>query len=419
MILFSLALFVLAVLGAPLFSIIVTSAMIGLTSEDTDLMSVAIDILGIADLDFLVAIPLFTFAGYLLSESQAPKRLVRMTGSLLGWMPGGLAVVSLTACAFFTAFTGGSGVTIIALGAILYPALQQDGYSDRFNLGLVTSSGSLGLLFAPSLPIILYGVVSEVPIDKLFLAGILPGLLMLSALSGYSMWVNRGIRKPLSSFSAREIRAAIHESIWEIPLPFVVLGGIYSGFLLVSEAAAITALYVFIVEVVVHREIAWRELPRIMRSSMVLVGGILIILGVSMASTNYMISAGIPQMLLEWVSNIVSSQTSFLLLLLLFLLILGAILDIFSAIVLVVPLILPIAAGFDVHPVHLGIVFLAAMELGYLTPPVGLNLFISSYRFEKPILHVYAATFPFLMILLMSVILIAFWPSLSLWLVPD
>ena len=419
MILLSLALFVLAVLGAPLFSIIVTSAMLGLASEDTDLMSVAIDILGIADLDFLVAIPLFTFAGYLLSESQAPKRLVRMTGSLLGWMPGGLAVVALTACAFFTAFTGGSGVTIIALGAILYPALQQDGYSDRFNLGLVTSSGSLGLLFAPSLPIILYGVVSEVPIDKLFLAGILPGMLMLMSLSGYSMWVNRGIRKPLSSFSGREIGAAIRESIWEIPLPFVVLGGIYSGFLLVSEAAAITALYVFIVEVVVHREIPWRELPRIMRSSMVLVGGILIILGVSMASTNYMISAGIPQMLLEWVSNLVSSQTSFLLLLLLFLLVLGAILDIFSAIVLVVPLILPIAAGFDVHPVHLGIVFLAAMELGYLTPPVGLNLFISSYRFEKPILHVYAATFPFLMILLMSVILIAFWPSLSLWLLPD
>jgi C4-dicarboxylate transporter DctM subunit len=417
-ILLSLTLLVLAVLGAPLFSIIAASAMIGLRGEDTDLMNVALDILGIAELPFLVAIPLFTFAGYLLSESQAPKRLVRMTSSLLGWMPGGLAVVSLAACAFFTAFTGGSGVTIIALGAILYPALQQDGYADKFNLGLVTSSGSLGLLFAPSLPIILYGVVSEVPIDKLFLAGIVPGMLMLVMLSAYSMWVNRGIRKPLSSFSGREIVAAIRESIWEIPLPFVVLGGIYSGFLMVSEAAAITALYVFIVEVVVHREIPWRELPRIMRSSMVLVGGILIILGVSMASTNYMISAGIPQMLLEWVSSIVSSQTTFLLLLLLFLLVLGAILDIFSAIVLVVPLILPIAAGFDVHPVHLGIVFLAAMELGYLTPPVGLNLFISSYRFEQPILHVYAATFPFLMILLVSVVLIAFWPSLSLWLVP-
>ena len=414
-----LVLLALAILGAPLFTIIASSAMVGLTSEETDLMSLVIDVLGLGELDFLVAIPLFTFAGYLLSESDAPKRLVRMTGSLLGWMPGGLAVVALAACAFFTAFTGGSGVTIIALGAILYPALQHDGYSDRFNLGLITSSGSLGLLFAPSLPIILYGVVSEVPIGDLFLAGILPGMLMLMMLSGYSMWVNRHIRKPLSSFSGKEILGAIRESIWEIPLPFVVLGGIYSGFLVVSEAAAITALYVFIVEVVVHREIPWRELPRIMRSSMVLVGGILIILGVSMASTNYMISAGIPQMLLEWVSTLVSSQVTFLLLLLVFLLILGAILDIFSAIVLVVPLILPIAAGFDVHPVHLGIVFLAAMELGYLTPPVGLNLFISSYRFEKPILHVYSATFPFLMILLLSVILIAFWPSLSLWLVPN
>jgi tripartite ATP-independent transporter DctM subunit len=413
-----LLLLILAVLGAPLFSIIVTSAMLGLRREDTDLMNVTLDILGIADLPFLVAIPLFTFAGYLLSESNAPQRLVRMTGSLLGWMPGGLAVVALAACAFFTAFTGGSGVTIIALGAILYPALKQDGYGDRFNLGLVTSSGSLGLLFAPSLPIILYGVVSEVPIDRLFLAGILPGMLMLAMLSAYSMWINRGIRKPLSEFSGRQIAAAVRESIWEIPLPFVVLGGIYSGFLVVSEAAAITALYVFIVEVVVHREIPWRELPRIIRSSMVLVGGILIILGVSMASTNYMISAGIPQMLLEWVSTLVSSQFSFLILLLLFLLLLGAILDIFSAIVLVVPLILPIAAGFDVHPVHLGIVFLAAMELGYLSPPVGLTVFMSSYRFEKPILHVYSATFPFLMILLMSVILIAFWPSLSLWLVP-
>lgn len=418
MILFSLGLFLLAILGAPLFTIIVTSAMIGLRSEDSDLMSVVLNFMGIGELPFLVAIPLFTFAGYLLSESNAPKRLVRMTGSLLGWMPGGLAVVSLAACAFFTAFTGGSGVTIIALGAILYPALQQDGYSDRFNLGLVTSSGSLGLLFAPSLPIILYGVVSEVPIDKLFLAGILPGTLMLVMLAGYSMWVNRGIRKPLATFSWQKVAAAVRESIWEIPLPFVVLGGIYSGFLVVSEAAAITAVYVFIVEVVIHREIPWRELPRIIRSSMVLVGGILIILGVSMASTDYMISAGIPQLLLEWVSGLVSSQTSFLLLLLVFLLVLGAILDIFSAIVLVVPLILPIAAGFDVHPVHLGIVFLAAMELGYLTPPVGLNLFISSYRFEKPIMQVYLATFPFLMILLMSVILIAFWPSLSLWLVP-
>ncbi len=414
MILFSLVLALLAILGAPLFAIIAASAMIGFHGQESDLMIMAIEVQSIASMPFLAAIPLFTFAGYLLSESNAPKRLVRLTGAMLGWMPGGLSLVCLAACAFFTAFTGASGVTIIALGAILYPALKQDGYGDKFNLGLVTSAGSLGLLFAPSLPLILYGVVAEVSIEDLFLAGILPGLLMLVMLSGYSLWINRAIRKPLSSFSMREVGAALRESIWELPLPIVVLGGIYSGFFAVSEAAAVTALYVVIVEVLILREIPLRELPRIMRSSMVLVGGILVILAVSVASTSYMIDADIPQKLFAIVAEMVSSPTTFLILLLFFLLILGAILDIFSAIVLVVPLILPIAAGYGIHEVHLGIVFLAAMQLGYLTPPVGLNLFIASYRFEKPIMHVYSATFPFLIILMLSVILITFLPQLSL-----
>jgi tripartite ATP-independent transporter DctM subunit len=419
MILISIILVLLAVFGAPLFAIIATSAMVGFLSDDVDLMNMALEIQSIASLPVLAAIPLFTFAGYLLSESNAPKRLVRLTGAMLGWMPGGLAIVCLVACAFFTAFTGASGVTIIALGAILYPALKHDGYPDKFNLGLVTSAGSLGLLFAPSLPLILYGVIAEVPIDDLFLAGILPGFIMLAMLSGWSLWVNRSMRRPLSSFSFKELRAALRESIWELPLPIVVLGGIYSGFFAVSEAAAVTALYVLIVEVLVLREIRISDMPRIMRASMMLVGGILLILAVSLASTNYMIGAGIPQMLLEFVAGLVTSQTTFLVLLLLFLLVLGAILDIFSAIVLVVPLILPIAASYDVHAVHLGIVFLAAMQLGYLTPPVGLNLFIASYRFEKPIMHVYSATFPFLVILMLSVLVITFWPELSLWLLPE
>jgi tripartite ATP-independent transporter DctM subunit len=419
MMLIAILLVLLAVLGAPLFAVIATSAMVGFHRDGTELMNMANEILAIADLHFLSAIPLFTFAGYLLSESNAPKRLVRLTDAMLGWMPGGLALVSLAACAFFTAFTGASGVTIIALGAILYPALKQDGYPDKFNLGLVTSSGSLGLLFAPSLPLILYGVIAEVRIDFLFFAGILPGLLMLAMLSGWSMWVSRSSTKVRQRFSLRETLAAIRETAWEIPLPVIVLGGIYSGFLLVSEAAAVTALYVFFVEVVVLREIRFSDLPRVIRESMVLVGGILIILGVSMASTNYMIAAEIPQQLLEFVAGFVSNQVSFLILLLIFLLVLGAILDIFSAIVLVVPLILPIAAGYQVNEVHLGIVFLAAMQLGYMTPPVGLNLFIASYRFEKPIMHVYSATFPFLIILMLSVLVITFWPDLSLLLVPD
>ncbi len=414
----SVLLIVFAIFGAPLFTVIAGSAMLGYYQEEIDLMAVAIEILGIANMPFLSAIPLFTFAGYLLSESNAPKRLVRLTSALLGWMPGGLALVSLAACAFFTAFTGASGVTIIALGAILYPALKQDGYPDNFNLGLVTTSGSLGLLFAPSLPLILYGVIAEVPIDDLFRAGILPGMLMLVMLSGYSFWVSRGNRQPLKPFSWRELGGALRESMWELPLPVVVLGGIYSGFFAVSEAAAVTALYVLIVEVLVMREITFRQLPDVMRQSMLLVGGILVILGVSLASTNYMIDAGVPQVLLSYVAELVTSELTFLLLLLIFLLILGAILDIFSAIVLVVPLILPIAAQYGVNEIHLGIVFLAAMQLGYLTPPVGLNLFITSYRFNRPIMQVYAATLPFLLILMVSVLIITFWQDLSLWFLP-
>ena len=417
MIFVSLALILLALLGAPLFAVIGASAMWGFSQAEIDLQVIAIEFFGIAEMPILLAIPLFTFAGYLLGESGAPRRLVRLTGALLGWMPAGLAIVSLFACAFFTAFTGASGVTIIALGALLFPAMQQAGYPERFNLGLVTSAGSLGLLFAPSLPLILYGVVAEVSIEQLFLAGLLPGFLMLTILSGYSVWKNRAIRVPLADFSWKEVGEALRESVWEIPLPIVVLGGIYSGYFAISEAAAVTALYVLIVDVLILREVRIRDLPRVMRESMILVGGILIILGMSLASTNYMIDEGVPQRLLGYISNFVSGPYTFLLLLLVFLLILGAILDIFSATVLVVPLILPVATQYGINPVHLGIIFLATMQLGYLTPPVGLNLFIASYRFEKSIISIYLSTLPFFFFLLISVLVITYWPQLSLFLV--
>ncbi len=414
MILTGLLLLALVLLGAPLFSVIAASAMLGFYRSGIDLSVVAIEFFGISEMPILVAIPLFTFAGFVLSESGSARRLVRLSNALLGWLPGGLAIISLAACALFTAFTGASGVTIVALGALLYPALSQAGYEDRFNLGLITTSGSLGLLFAPSLPLILYGIVAGVSIDQLFLAGILPGMLMLVVLSGYSFWKNRHVRQSLSKASGAEIAGALREAIWELPLPVIVLGGIYSGYFAVSEAAAVTALYVILVEMIILREIPWRELPRIIRESMVLVGAILMILGVSLASTNYMIDAGVPQRLFEIIDTYVSGQGTFLLALLIFLLILGALLDIFSAIVLVVPLILPVASLYGVHPVHLGIIFLAAMELGYLTPPVGLNLFISSFRFERSIADVFRATFPFFILLLITVVVIAYWPGLSL-----
>ena len=385
---------------------------------------VAIEFYRIAETPVLLAIPLFTFAGYLLGESGAPDRLVRLTKSLLGWLPGGLAIVALASCAFFTAFTGASGVTIIAMGALLYPALQQAGYRENFNLGLITTSGSLGLLFAPSLPLILYGIVvqqmgiaQQVTIKALFLAGLLPGLLMLVMLSGLSLWVGRGLRTPLAELSLRQALGVIRESKWEIPLPFVVLGGIYSGFFAVSEAAAIAAIYVLIVEVLIHREIGFLHLIAVMRKSMVLVGGILIILGMSLALTNYMVDAEVPIKLFNFVSQRVSSPTMFLILLNLFLLILGTMLDIFSALVIVVPLMLPVAINYGIDPVHLGIIFLANMQIGYFTPPVGMNLFIASYRFEKPILQLYRATFPFFVVLLLAVLIITYWPALSLYLV--
>ena len=407
----------LAIVGVPLFAIIAGGAILGYLRADVPLASIAVEILGVATLPTLVAIPLFCFAGYVLAESPAPKLLVRLSEALFGWMPGGLAIFALAVCALFTAFTGASGITIIAMGALLYPALKQARYSERFSLGLVTTGGSLGLLFAPSLPLILYGVVSETRIDSLFLAGVLPGLIMIVLLSAYCLWVNRSERQPLASFDWREAAGALKAAGWELPLPVVVLGGIYSGYFAISEAAAVTALYVVIVEVFIRRAIPLARLPLIMRDSMTLVGGILLILAVSLASTNLIIDAEIPQRLLSVIGEYVSGPLGFMVALLIFLLILGAFLDVFSAIVLIVPLILPIAAQFGVHPVHLGIVFLATMQLGYLTPPVGLNLFIASYRFEQPIVRVYLASLPFLLVLMAAVLLIAFWPSLSLWMI--
>ncbi len=414
----NILIFVLAILGTPLFIVISALALISFHSIDIDLSVVIIEMSRLSDTPLLLSLPLFIFAGTLLAESGTPQRLLRLSQVLLGWMPGGLAVVSLLVCAVFTAFTGASGVTIFAIGGLLYPALIKDGYSERFSLGLITSSGSLGLLFPPSLPLILYGVISETRVDQLFLAGILPGILMLILLVAYSMIKGPGRRvKDEEKPTYKDMLAGLKEAAWELPLPFIVLGGIYGGFFVAGEAAAITALYVLIVEVLIYRDISITKLPKIIVQSMVLFGGILVVLAASMATTNYLVDQQVPMRLFELIREYISSKYTFLLLLNIFLLIVGSMLDIFSALVLVVPIIIPIAEAYGVDLIHLGIIFLTNLQIGYCTPPVGLNLFLASYRFDKPVVTLYRATLPFLALLMLTLIIITYFPIISLFLV--
>jgi len=406
-----------ALFRTPLFTVISAIAILSFFSKGISLSAIIIEMVRLANTSTLVAIPLFTFAGYILAESNTPRRLVNLTQALFGWIPGGLAVVVLVSCAVFTAFTGASGVTIVALGGLVLPALLKNNYSEKFSLGLVTTSGSLGLLFPPSLPLILYGLVAQVDVDKLFIAGITPGILLVVLLSIYSIVKNIGTKIEVQKFSLRNLWRATLDAIWEIPLPFIIIGGIYSGIFTVIEASAVTAVYVFIVELFIYRDLNIKnDLPRIMKESMLMVGGILIILASALGLTSYLIDEQIPMKIFEFIQKYISSKYTFLILLNLFLLVVGMLMDIFSAIIVVVPIITPIAKNFGVDPIHLGIIFLTNLEIGYLTPPVGLNLFISSFRFEKPIIKVYLATIPFIIILFIALILITYIPEISLFL---
>ena len=409
-----IALIALALFGMPLFTVLGTIALVLFWQAGIDISAVGISMYTLAHSPLLVAIPLFTFAGYLFAYSKAPDRLVTLSRALF---PGGLAVVALASCAVFTAFTGASGVTIIAMGGLLLPALTMDGYNRRFNLGLLTASGSLGLLFPPSLPLILYGYVASVSIDKLFLAGLLPGLFLVLVLSVYGVWQGRKDGVVRQKVSATAALSALRGAAWEAPLPVLVLGGIYSGIITVMEAAALTAGYVLIVEVFIYKDIKLRNVPKIISESMTLVGGILIILACALGLTNYLVDAEVPMLLLDWMQQYIDSKYTFLLLLNIFLLVVGCLMDIFSALIVVVPLIVPVALGFGVDPVHLGIIFLTNLEIGYITPPVGLNLFISSYRFKEPVVSLYMASLPFLLLLLGALLVITYIPAISLFLV--
>jgi tripartite ATP-independent transporter DctM subunit len=409
---------VIGLLGAPLFIIFGSISLLAFHSSGTDSSATIIEMYRLASAPTLIAIPLFTFAGYLMAESKTPERLVALAKPLFGWMPGGLALMAIVACAFFTAFTGASGVTIIALGGLLYPILLKEKYPDNFSMGLVTTCGSVGLMFPPSLPLILFGLISGASIDKLFLSGLLPGVLIIAILGTYSIIVNRKVKLERHPFSLKELGTALKGAGWELPLPILVLVGIYGGYFTASEAAAVTAFYVFIIEVFIYKDLSLtKDVPRIAKQSMVLVGSIVVIFAVAMGFTSYLIDEQVPMKLFEWIRHYITSRWVFLLVLNVFLLIVGSLMDIFSAIIVVVPLILPIAKEFAIDPLHLGIIFLTNLEIGYLHPPVGLNLFLSSIRFKRSIVNLYWVTLPFLLLLILALIIITYVPDLSLWLV--
>ncbi len=416
MIIFVLILIFLAIIGTPLFAIMGAGGLVASHSAELHPSVLIIEMYRLASQPNLIAIPLFTFAGITLAAGDGTKRLIKLFNALLGWMPGGLAIVTIVSCSAFTAFTGASGVTIIALGALLYPMLEHAQYRHRFCLGLLTTSGSLGLLFPPSMAILLYGIVSGVSIDELFISGMIPGLVLLVMLSLFSIYSAPKFNIRTHEFSWRQMGIALRESAWDVALPVLIFVGIFGGFVTITEVAALTASYVLFVETVISKKInLLKDLPHILIDTTTLVGSILIILGMAMGLTNLLIDSQLPMKLLEVVEQYVDSQLQFLLLLNLFLLIVGAMMDIFSAIVVVVPLIMPLAVRYNIDPVHLGIIFLANLEIGYMTPPVGINLFIASQRFQQPILKLFRATFPFLLIMLIWLLLITYIPFLTTW----
>ena len=417
MILLRILTLIFALIGTPLFIVIAAATIICFHTAGIDISAIMIEIYRMANAPMLMALPLFAFAGIILAKSNAPRRLLRVSNAIFGWFPGGLAIVSLITCAFFTAFTGASGITIIALGGLLLPSLLRERYPETFSLGLLTISGSLGLLFPPSLPLIIYGIVAKTSIDQLFLAGIVPGIFLVILLSLFSILKGINAKVPRQAFSFIELLRAIKEAIWEIPLPIVVLGGVYSGYIAISEAATITAFYALLVEVFIKGDVKIKDLFKIIQQSMILVGSILIILGCALAFTNYLIDAEVPMKILSFFKAHITSKFLFLILLNIFLLIVGCMMDIFSALTIVVPLIVPIAKAYGINLLHLGIVFLTNLEIGYSTPPVGINLFISSLFFERPVLKLYLASLPFLAILIFALIVITYVPDLSLFLV--
>ncbi len=415
-----------AVLGMPIFTILGGAALVLFLAKGEPLAAVSISQYDMAVNPTLPAVPLFTLAGYFLAEGGTSRRLVRLFQALFAHLRGGAGVMTVVVCAFFTSFTGASGVTILALGGILLPVLLDAKYSERTALGIITGAGSLGLLLPPCLPLILYAIVASnsgmhlgisVSIGEMFAGGIVPGLL-LSLLAGALVILQQPKHVPeLERFSFRKAASAVWIAKWELLLPILAIGALLGGYATPVEAAAVTAFYAFLIETFVYRDLKpFRDTTRVLVECGLLVGGILLILGVAMGLTNYLVDAQIPDLAVDWAKSAISAPWVFLIMLNFLLLIAGCLMDIFSAIVIIVPIIVPVAIAFGIEPVHLGVIFLANLQLGYLTPPVGMNLFMTSYRFGKPMSEVIRATLPMLGVFAIGVILITFIPQLSMWL---
>lgn len=405
--------------GAPIFVMLGGAGLVLFWGAGEPVAAMSVEHYRLVVNPALPSLPLFTLAGYLLAEGGASRRLVRLFQALVGWFRGGPAVATVLLCAFFTALTGGSGVTILALSGLLMPVLLAARYSERDALGLLTGASSLGILLPPCLPVILYAIIANVGIREMFIAGLLPAALRIAMTAGWGVWKGRHGRAELPPFDPGEARRAVWEAKWELLLPVVALGALFSGWATPVEAAALTALYAFLVEVVIHREMhPLRDCPRVLAESGLLIGGILLILGVALGLTNYLISAQVPDLLAAWGAEHVQSRWLFLLGLNLVLLVVGSLIEIYAAIVVIVPLLVPIGLQLGLHPIHLGIIFLANMELGFLMPPVGLNLLLASSRLKKPVSETTRATLPLFLLLLVGLLLITYWPWLSTALLP-
>lgn len=416
----TLGLIVLAIFGTPLFIIIGGAAfanfhyVIGIHPA-----TLFTDFYRLTTMPVFVAIPLFIFSGYLLAESRVPEKMLRFTNSLLGWMPGGLCLAALIACSIFTAFTGASAITIVAIGTLLYPAFIKENYPEHFTLGLITTSGSLGTLFMPCLPLILYGVIASqqapLNVENMFVAGLIPGLLILVLLWIYSFFFAiKYTQKKKFLFS--EIVASVKDIVWELPLPFFIIGGILGGLFSAPEAAAVTVIYLFLVEMFITRDMTVEKLISVIKNSMIMNGSILIIVGMALGLTDVFVTLSIPDKLFAIISAHVTNKYAFLFLLNIFLVFVGMAMDIFSACAVVVPIVVPIALKYNIDPIHLGIIFLTNLELGFLTPPVGMSLFISSLKFNKSFPAIVKSVVPFVIILVVGLVLITYIPELSLYL---